>query len=152
MVSFIFRSVIDGHIVIKRVALLSSNARTQIDQPTQVYQAIQQIRAVADVRTTDAHTAFDGIQPNRQPESQMAFGISLLNCVQHQSIESTIKQLSNVPGLVEAYSVPGQFDIVALWQAKNTEEIMKTSVEKVPNLQGIFSSETLLASKPFFRF
>jgi len=125
--------------------------RLKQSSPTQVYQAIQQIREIADVRTTDAHTAFDGIQPNRKPESQMAFGISLLN-VQHNPIESTIKQLSNIPGLVEAYSVPGQFDIVALWQAKNTEEIMKTSVEKVPTLEGIFKSETLLARTPFFRF
>ncbi len=126
--------------------------RLKQSNPTQVYQTIQQIREVADVRTTDAHTAFDGIQTNRKPESQMAFGISLLNCVQHQSIETAIKQLSNVPGLVEAYSVPGQFDIVALWQAKNTEDIMKTSVENVPSLQGIFKSETLLARTPFFRF
>ena len=125
--------------------------RLKQSSPTQVYQTIQQIREVADVRTTDAHTAFDGIQPNRKPESQMAFGISLLN-VQHQSIESTIKQLSNVPGLVEAYSVPGQFDIVALWQARTTDDLVKTTFERFPQMQGIFRSETLLARTPFFRF
>src|SRR5207245_11318618 len=52
--------------------------RLKQSNTTQVYQAIQQIRAVADVRTPEGHTAFAGIQPYRQPESQMAFGISLL--------------------------------------------------------------------------
>jgi len=124
--------------------------RLKPNTPEQVYIAIQQIRAVHDIRTTNTHTAFEGIQPTRKLESQMALGVSLLN-VEHQPLESTIKQLSSIPGLVEAFSVPGQFDIVALWQAKTTEEIMKTSVERLPNVGGLFKSETLLAYAPFFQ-
>src|SRR2546426_3024654 len=55
--------------------------RLKQSNPTQVYQAIQQIRAVADVRTTDAHTDFDGIQHNRQPDRQIEFTITLMNYV-----------------------------------------------------------------------
>jgi hypothetical protein len=62
-----------------------------------------------------------------------------------------IKQLSNIPGFVEASTVPGQFDIVALWQARTTDDILKTSVERVNSLPGLFSSETLLAHMPFFK-
>src|SRR3989304_957676 len=115
--------------------------RLKPNTPEQVYIAIQQIRAVHDIRTTNTHTAFEGIQPTRKLESQMALGVSLLN-VEHQPLESTIKQLS---------SIPGQFDIVALWQAKTTEQIMKTSVERLPNVGGLFKSETLLAYAPFFQ-
>jgi hypothetical protein len=90
------------------------------------------------------------MQPNKKLESQMALGFSLLN-VQHTSVENTIKQLSNIPGFVEACTVPGQFDIVALWQAKTSEDIVKASFEKVNHLEGIFKSETLLAYAPFFK-
>ena len=116
----------------------------------EVYHSIQQIREINDIRSTTTHTAFEGMQPTRKLENQMALGISLLS-VHHQSFEKSIKQLSSIPGLVEAYSVPGQFDIVALWQAKTPEEIMKTSVEKLTNLEGLFTSETLLAYAPFFK-
>jgi nitrate reductase NapAB chaperone NapD len=73
-----------------------------------------------------------------------------LTC-EHNTSESVIKQLSNIPGFIEASTVPGQFDIVALWQAKTSEDIVKNSVERVTNLQGIFHSETLLAYAPFFK-
>ncbi len=125
--------------------------RLKQSTPMQVHQTLQQIREISDIQTTDAHTAFDGIQPHGKPESQMALGISVLN-IQHQPLENTIKQLSNIPGLVEAYTIPGQFDIVALWQARTSEEIMKTSFEKVSTLNGLFRSETFLAHLPYFRF
>ena len=124
--------------------------RLKPNAPEQVYQTVNQIREINDIRTTTSHTAFDGIQPNRKPESQMAFGISLLN-IEHQPLGNAIKQLSSIPGLVEAFTVPGQFDIVALWQARTTDEIMKTSFEKLTNVGGLFKSETLLAHAPFFK-
>jgi hypothetical protein len=73
-----------------------------------------------------------------------------LNC-EHTTSENVIKQLSSIPGFVEASTVPGQFDIVALWQARTSEDIVKTSVERVSHLDGIFKSETLLAYAPFFK-
>lgn len=124
--------------------------RLRPNTPHNVYQVVKEIRQISDVRTTDTHTGFDGIQPAKKLESQMALGVSLLNCG-HTSSESIIKQLSDIPGFVEASTVPGQFDIVALWQARTSEEIMKTSVERVTNLEGIFKSETLLAYAPFFK-
>jgi nitrate reductase NapAB chaperone NapD len=124
--------------------------RLKPNTPHNIYQTVKEIRQISDISTTDTHTGFDGIQPGKKLESQMALGFSLVN-VQHASIENMIKQLSNIPGFVEASTVPGQFDIVALWQARTSEDIMKTSVEKVNNLEGIFSSETLLAHMPFFK-
>src|ERR1700751_5875243 len=118
--------------------------RLKPNTPHNIYQTIKEIRNISDIRTTDTHTGFDGIQPTKKLESQMALGFSLVN-VQHTSIENMIKQLSSIPGFIEASTVPGQFDIVALWQAKTSEDIVKTSVEKVNNLEGIFNTETLLA-------
>jgi nitrate reductase NapAB chaperone NapD len=124
--------------------------RLKPNTPHNIYQTVKEIREISDVRTTDTHTGFDGIQPTRKFESQMALGVSVLTC-EHNTSESIIKQLSNIPGFIEASTVPGQFDIVALWQARTSEDIVKNSVERVTNLQGIFKSETLLAYAPFFK-
>ncbi|HVH15419.1 MAG TPA: hypothetical protein VNA15_06845 [Candidatus Angelobacter sp.] len=124
--------------------------RLKPNTPHNIYQTIKEIRNISDIRTTDTHTGFDGIQPTKKLESQMALGVSLLTC-EHATSENVIKQLSNIPGFVEAETVPGQFDIVALWQARNAEEILKTSFEKVSNLPGLVRSETLLAHIPFFK-
>src|SRR5213594_1054750 len=124
--------------------------RLKPNTPHNVYQTVKEIREISDIRTTDTHTGFDAIMPTTKLESQMALGVSLLNC-EHTTSEQVIKQLSNIPGFIEASTVPGQFDIVALWQARTSEDIMKTSVERVTNLTGIFKSETLLAYAPFFK-
>ena len=124
--------------------------RLKPNTPHNIYQTVKEIREINDIRTTDTHTGFDGMQPNKKLESQMALGFSLLN-VQHTPVENTIKQLSNITGFVEAWTVPGQFDIVALWQARTSEDIVKASFEKVTHLEGIFKSETLLAYAPFFK-
>jgi hypothetical protein len=124
--------------------------RLKPNTPHNIYQTVKEIREISDIRTTDTHTGFDGMQPTKKLESQMALGFSLLN-VQHNTVEKTIKQLSSIPGFVEASTVPGQFDIVALWQARTSEDIVKNSVEKVNHLESIFTSETLLAYSPFFK-
>lgn len=116
----------------------------------QVYANVNQIRATDGVRRTSTHTAYEGYTNGSKPESQMTFGVSLLN-VEHQPTQNTLKQLSNTPGLIEAFSVPGQFDIVALWQAKTPQDIMTTTNEKLASLPGLYKSETLLTYAPFFR-
>jgi nitrate reductase NapAB chaperone NapD len=124
--------------------------RLKPNTPHNIYQTVKEIRNIHDIRTTDTHTGFDGIQPTKKFENQMALGFSLLTC-ENTTSEQVIKQLSSIPGFVEASTVPGQFDIVALWQARTSEDIVKTSVERVSNLEGIFKSETLLAYAPFFK-
>src|SRR5216117_3329785 len=86
----------------------------------------------------------------RLPPTQPWTAFSLLR-VEHNPLGQSIKQLSNIPGFVEAFAVPGQFDIVALWQARTTEEIMKTSINQLTNVGGLFKSETLLAYAPVFK-
>src|SRR5713226_10153670 len=71
--------------------------RLKPSTPHNVYQTVKEIRNISDIRTTDTHTGFDGIQPTQKLQSQMALGVSLLNC-EHTTSESVIKQLSNIPG------------------------------------------------------
>ena len=112
----------------------------------QVYQWVQSIRQIQGVKSTVTTMGFNGFT-NGKLQNQLPLGISLFNAT--SSFDSIISQLKNFPGLVEAWTTPGQTDILALWQAKTTDEIVKTTVEKLPTLQGISRSETLLASSLF---
>lgn len=163
--TYIFASINPGRVT-KVVEELKKNSQIDLIAPVtgrydialrlkpntqdQVYQQVNQIRAIEGVQRTSTHTAYEGFQNSSIPESPMSFGISLLN-IEHQTSPNTIKHLSNIQGIVEAFSVPGQFDVVALWQAKTPEEIMKNSTEKLASLPGLYKSETLLTYAPFFR-
>ena len=115
--------------------------------PEQILPLVQQIRQIPGVLSTFTTPAFTGFQAN-QLQTQLPFGITFFNVT--SPVETFLPQLKTVPGLVEAFTVPGQFDVLALWQAKSTDEIVKASVERLPGLQGISHSETLLAQAPFF--
>ncbi len=112
----------------------------------QVYQWVQSIRQIQGVQSTITTMGFNGFT-NGKLQNQLPLGITFFNAT--SSFDSIISQLKNFPGLVEAWTTPGQSDILALWQAKTTDEIVKTTVEKLPTLQGISRSETLLASSLF---
>jgi len=79
----------------------------------------------------------------------MPLGIGLFNVT--TPFQTFVNQLRTFPGLIEAWTTPGQFDIVALWQARTSDEIVKSAFEKFPTLQGIVRSETLLAPTPLFK-
>src|SRR5437016_6122887 len=63
--------------------------RLKPNTPHNIYQTVKEIREISDVRTTDTHSGFDGMQPSKKLESQMALGFSLLN-VQHRSEERRV--------------------------------------------------------------
>src|SRR6266700_554525 len=105
--------------------------RLKQNTPEQIVQLVSQIRQVKGIQTT-----------------QTLFGFNGINGAHFQTIGN---QLKSFPGLVEAWTTPGQFDIVALWQARTSDEIVKSAFEKFPTLQGIARSETLLAPTPLFK-
>ena len=124
--------------------------RLKHTDPKEVYHAVREIREIPDIRTTTTHTAFEGVKRVRKIENEMPLGVSLLN-VEHKPFERAIEKLDEIPGLVEAFTVPGDFDIVALWQGKNTEDIMRNTFEKLNTLEEFSKTETLLGRTPFFR-
>lgn len=123
--------------------------RLKQNTPEQILQLVSQIRQVHGIQSTQTFFGFNGIQNSLSPKSQMPLGISLFNI--NSPVETFMNQLKNFPSLVEAYTVPGQFDVLALWQAKTTDEIVKSTFERFPTLTGMARSETLLAPTPLFK-
>ena len=117
--------------------------------PEEIFQVVKWIRQVPGIQMTQTLFGLHGFQNGMTLQSQSPLGISLFNVT--SPIETVINQLKSFPGLVEAWTVPGQFDIVALWQARTADEIVKSTFEKFQTLQGIAKSETLLAYAPFFK-
>ena len=117
--------------------------------PEEIYQTVTRVRQLQGIQQTQTYFGFHGVQNGSAIQKQMPFGISLFNVT--SPIENVISQLKSFPGLVEAWTVPGPFDIVALWQARTTDEIVKSAFEKFPTLHGIARSETLLAHAPIFK-
>lgn len=117
--------------------------------PEEIYQTVTRVRQLQGIQQTQTYFGFHGVQNGSAIQNQMPFGISLFNVT--SPIETVISQLKSFPGLVEAWTVPGPFDIVALWQARTTDEIVKSAFEKFPTLHGIARSETLLAHAPIFK-
>src|SRR5438552_18099935 len=75
--------------------------RLKPNTPHNIYQTVKEIRAISDSSTTDTHTGLDGMQPTKKLESQMALGVSVLTG-EHNTSGNGIKQLSNIPDIVEA--------------------------------------------------
>ncbi len=117
----------------------------------EVYNEIKKIREIPDVKTTVTHSTFEGVKHSKRFENEMPFGISLMNFEPTESLERSLEKLEKIPGLVEAFTVPGEFDIVAFWQGKNTEEIMRNSIEKLSSLEGLSRNETLFGRTPFYK-
>jgi hypothetical protein len=109
---------------------------------------LKQTTPVKGIQTTQTLFGFNGINGARF-QNQMPLGISLFNVT--TPFQTFVNQLKSFPGLIEAWTTPGQFDIVALWQARTSDEIVKSAFEKFPTLQGITRSETLLAPTPLFK-
>src|SRR6266568_1974734 len=103
--------------------------RLKQNTPEQIAQLVSQIRQVKGIQTT-----------------QTLFGLNVTT-----PFQTFVNQLKSFPGLIEAWTTPGQFDVVALWQARTSDEIVKSAFEKFPTLQGIARSETLLAPTPLFK-
>jgi DNA-binding Lrp family transcriptional regulator len=124
--------------------------RLKHSTPKEIYEEVKKIREIPDVRMTVTHEAFDGVQSSKKIESEKPLGITLLN-LERKPFEEAINEIGKLPGLVEAFAVDGECDIVALWQGKTTEDMMKYSFEKLNSLGGFHNSETLFIRSPFFK-
>jgi DNA-binding Lrp family transcriptional regulator len=124
--------------------------RLKHSSPEEVYEEVKKIREIPDIRSKTTHVTFEGIKPSKKIENEKPLGITLLN-IERKPFEEAISELGKLPGLVEAFAVDGECDIVALWQGKTTEEMMKYSFEKLNSLEGFHNNETLFVRAPFFK-
>lgn len=78
----------------------------------------------------------------------MVNAIVLLN-VQSDKINQVAEELVELDGVSEVYSVAGQVDLVVMIRARNDEQVAALVTEKMLQVEGLLSSETLIAFRAF---
>ena len=80
----------------------------------------------------------------------MVNAIVLLN-VESARINHVAEQLVELDGVSEVYSVAGQYDLVVVIRARDDEQIATLVTEQLLQVEGLLSSETLIAFRTFSR-
>ena len=80
----------------------------------------------------------------------MVTALVLLNLDRNQ-IKDVSQKLVDMQEVSEVYSVAGRYDLVAIIRVKNNEQIADTITRKFSELEGITTTETLIAFNTFSR-
>ena len=123
--------------------------RIKASTPEQIYSIVNKIRTIHGVNATNTFTASDGFVNGQKLDSQGVWGFSLLSI--NRALPEVLQKLKKLPTLHDAWSVPGQFDIIMSYKTANYADLMKTSVEQIAQTEGIWRSETLFAYQPYIK-
>ncbi|MHB9027812.1 MAG: Lrp/AsnC family transcriptional regulator [Candidatus Latescibacterota bacterium] len=80
----------------------------------------------------------------------MVTAIVLLT-VERDRINRIAETIREMNGVTETYSVGGRFDLVAIIRVRNNDQLAELITGRLLQVQGIKSSETLIAFKVFSR-
>ncbi len=110
-----------------------------------VYETINRIRSLNGVTATRTYNPVEGSATTKTVQSVDSLALVLLQVnEQAQKVLQSVQQIQQVRN---AFIVQGEFDILATVYGKNTDEIV-SAVDKIADVQGVKTSETLLAYKP----
>ncbi len=120
--------------------------RINNSNPEQLTNTINRIRTIHGVNATNTFTANDGFVNGQKLDAHGVWGFSLLSV--NKPLTEVLQKLKSLPAIYDAWSIPGQFDIIMSYKAQNYEQLMKSTVEQLGHTEGILRSETLFAYQP----
>ena len=71
--------------------------------------------------------------------------------VERSKINTIAETISEMDGISEVYSVGGRFDLIAIIRVKNNEMLADIVTDHLLKVDGIISSETMIAFKVYSR-
>jgi DNA-binding Lrp family transcriptional regulator len=80
----------------------------------------------------------------------MVTSIVLLK-VERGKVNSVAEKLAEMSAISEVYSVGGRFDLVAIIRVKSNEDLADMVTTRMATLEGIESTETLIAFRAYSR-
>ena len=113
----------------------------------QVYELVNKIRSINGVTSTRTYTPFEGFVNGKNVQATDALALCLLQV--NGNAQKVLQSLEQHPQIRNASVVPGEFDILATVYGKNSEELL-SHVSKIAEVQGVESTETLLAYRPIW--
>lgn len=75
----------------------------------------------------------------------------VLLTVERDRISQIAEKITEMDGVTEVYSVGGRFDLVAIIRVAHNEQLSEVVTGKLLRVEGIKTSETLIAFKVFSR-
>jgi len=75
----------------------------------------------------------------------------ILMKIQRDRINETAQMLADMPGISEVFSVSGHYDLVVVARVNTTEELADLVTVNMVRVEGITSSETMLAFRTYSR-
>ena len=113
----------------------------------QVYELVNKIRSITGVTSTRTYTPFEGFVNGKNVQATDALALCLLQV--NGNAQKVLQSLEQHPQIRNASVVPGEFDILATVYGKNSDEVL-SQVSKIAEVQGVLSTETLLAYRPIW--
>ncbi len=80
----------------------------------------------------------------------MVTAIVLINA-QRDKVRDAAEALSAIKGVAEVYSVGGRFDLAAIIRVKTNEDLAELVTGQLLKVEGILSTETLIAFQVYSR-
>ena len=80
----------------------------------------------------------------------MATAIVLVN-VKRDAVNETAQALTDMDGVSEVYSVAGEWDLVAIIRARDTEQMAELVTDRMLKLDAIEKTTTLVAFRAYSR-
>lgn len=112
-----------------------------------VYEIVNKIRSLNGVTSTRTYTPTMSISSPRNVQATDSLALVLLQVSEPaQKVLASLQQHQNVRN---AFVVSGEFDIIASIYGKNQDEVL-SQVSRIAEVQGVKSSETLIAYKPIW--
>jgi len=111
----------------------------------QIYELVNKIRSINGVTSTRTYTPFEGFANGKNIQATDALALVLLQV--NENAQKVLQSLEQHAQIRNASVVSGESDILATVYGKNQDEVL-SSVSKIAEVQGVKSSETLLAYKP----
>jgi len=81
-------------------------------------------------------------------DEPMVTAIVALN-VDRKQVQEVAERLSASPGITEVYSVSGRYDLIAMVRTKNNEALADLITGNLLKIDGILSSETMIAFRSY---
>lgn len=73
----------------------------------------------------------------------------ILMTIDRLKVNDVAQKLTNIDGISEVYSVSGNYDLVAIARVSNNDELAELVTSKFVEIDGIETTDTMLAFKAF---
>ncbi len=120
--------------------------RLRTNDPIKAFNALEKVRDVKGITSTQTALSFQAVTNGATETGEQPLAFALVKV--KGTFQNVLQRIKSFPNFLEAHVIPGQFDVLAAFKGYSHQELLENSVEKLNTVNGITSSETLIAWNP----